>query len=184
MNSCSRNPDHRPGCLLGQLAGDALGSLVEFQSGNPSMQERLELVCVQMTPDTRLDMLSATSGAEPAYTRTMLHAGVHPTFHRVQFSSLNKPGLGQPENTGIQVRVLHWCPPGRTLAGQLSTENTKEPPYLYDPDRIFTPGLSEIPEQAWAAGAATIRAHLSESVRQRLPGRNPESLKTKNSKHL
>ena len=38
MNSCSRNPDHRPrlsrdpGCLLGQLAGDALDSLVEFQS--------------------------------------------------------------------------------------------------------------------------------------------------------
>lgn len=38
MNFWSRNPDHRPrlsraqGCLLGQLAGDALGSLVEFQS--------------------------------------------------------------------------------------------------------------------------------------------------------
>ena len=38
MNSCSRNPDHRPrlsrarGCILGQFAGDALGSLVEFQS--------------------------------------------------------------------------------------------------------------------------------------------------------
>lgn len=38
MNSCSSNPDRRSeisrarGCLLGQLAGDALGSLVEFQS--------------------------------------------------------------------------------------------------------------------------------------------------------
>lgn len=85
------------------------------------MHERLELACVQMTLDTRLGIvaasqLSATSGAEPANTRTMLHADVHPTFHRVQFNSLNKPGLGQPENPGIQVRVLHWCPPGRTLA--------------------------------------------------------------------
>ena len=57
----------------------------------------------------------------------MLHADVHPTFHRVQFSSLNKLGLGQPENSGIQVRVLHWCPPGRTLTGQLSTEHPEEP---------------------------------------------------------
>lgn len=38
MNSCSSNPDYRSqisraqGCLLGQLARDALGSLVEFQS--------------------------------------------------------------------------------------------------------------------------------------------------------
>lgn len=38
MNSCSRNTEHRSrlsraqGCLLGQLAGDALGGLVEFQS--------------------------------------------------------------------------------------------------------------------------------------------------------
>ena len=38
MNSYSSNPDRRSeisraqGCLLGQLAGDALGSLVEFQS--------------------------------------------------------------------------------------------------------------------------------------------------------
>ena len=38
MNSCSRNTYHQSklsraqGCLLGQLTGDALGSLVEFQS--------------------------------------------------------------------------------------------------------------------------------------------------------
>ncbi|WP_153306362.1 ADP-ribosylglycohydrolase family protein [Desulfopila sp. IMCC35006] len=38
MNSCSRNPDHRSelsraqSYLLGQLAGDALGSLIECQS--------------------------------------------------------------------------------------------------------------------------------------------------------
>ncbi len=38
MNSCGKNTDHRSrlsrarGCLLGQLAGDALGSLVEFKS--------------------------------------------------------------------------------------------------------------------------------------------------------
>jgi len=38
MNSCNSKPDRRSemsraqGSLLGQLAGDALGSLVEFQS--------------------------------------------------------------------------------------------------------------------------------------------------------
>ncbi|MDA7951107.1 MAG: ADP-ribosylglycohydrolase family protein [Pirellulaceae bacterium] len=38
MDSCSKNLDYQSalsraqGCLLGQLAGDALGSLVEFQS--------------------------------------------------------------------------------------------------------------------------------------------------------
>lgn len=38
MNSCGKNTDHQSrlsrarGCLLGQLAGDALGSLVEFKS--------------------------------------------------------------------------------------------------------------------------------------------------------
>lgn len=38
MNSCSKNSDSQSklsraqGCLLGQLAGDALGALVEFQS--------------------------------------------------------------------------------------------------------------------------------------------------------
>lgn len=38
MNSCSNNPDRRSeisraqGCLLGQLAGDALCSLVELKS--------------------------------------------------------------------------------------------------------------------------------------------------------
>ncbi|SNX61240.1 ADP-ribosylglycohydrolase [Nitrosomonas ureae] len=38
MNSCSKNTDHRSelsraqGCFLGQLLGDGLGSLVEFQS--------------------------------------------------------------------------------------------------------------------------------------------------------
>jgi hypothetical protein len=75
-------------------------------SGNPSMQERLELARVQMAPDTRLGMvaasqLSTTSRAKPANTRTMLHADVYPTFRRVQFNSLNKPGLGQPENPKI-----------------------------------------------------------------------------------
>ena len=34
-----------------------------------------------------------------------------------KFNSLDKPWLGQAENPRIQVRVLHGCPPGRTLAG-------------------------------------------------------------------
>jgi len=99
---------------------------------NPSMQERLELACVQMTPDPRLSMittsqLAATCGTGPTDTHVMLHSDVHPPFNRVQLDSRDKPRFGQVKNPRIKIRVLHGCPPRRTLASQLPTEKPEGP---------------------------------------------------------
>ena len=96
------------------------------------MQKRLELTRVQMPPDTRLGMIAAgqltpADRARPPYAGAMLDADVHPPVNSVQLDSLDKPGLGQAENPRIQVRVLHGCPPRRTLVGKLPTEKPEGP---------------------------------------------------------
>ena len=99
---------------------------------NPGMEEGLELAGIEVTPYPGLGMITtsqfaATGRTKPPDTGSVININIHPASCRVQLDVGNKPRVAQPQNLGIQVRVLHGHPPGRTITGHLPTENPEGP---------------------------------------------------------
>jgi hypothetical protein len=98
------------------------------------MAEGLERAGVEVTPHPRLGMIATsqfapTGRTAPADAGSVFNMDIYPASGRVQLDVGNKPRGAQPQNSRIQVRVLHGLPPGKTITGHLPTDKSEGPPH-------------------------------------------------------